>query len=164
MARQAKESLPPAPSSLQAVIEGLRAPQFLQGEKYQEQQWRADRKGVHPDIIEFEKRLIVRLAKLGIPAFAHNMMRDAAYQNALYVKGVSRAKAGQSPHGYGMAADIIHSTKAWDMTKDEWAIFGHVGAECATQAGIPIVWGGTWKRFNDPAHWELEGWRKRAGL
>lgn len=151
------------PSNLTALIEGLRAPQFLKGEKYQEQQWRAVRNGGHPDIIEFEKRLVVRLAKLGIPAFAHNMVRDAAHQNALYVQGVSKSKAGQSPHNYGMAVDVIHSLKAWDMTHDEWNIFGHVGREVAVQQGVKLTWGGDW-RFYDPAHWELAGWRKSAGL
>lgn len=120
--------------------------------------------GAHPDIIEFERVFVARLAKNhGIPVFAHNMVRDSAQQTELFVRGVSKSKAGQSPHNHGMAVDIIHSAHGWDVTLQSWAMLGHIGKEIAVQKGIKLVWGGDWK-FYDPAHWELADWRKSKAL
>lgn len=142
-------------------VAGVRNAAFLSHERYRDQNTRADRVGAHPDIVRFEKAMRKAMAKIYVPVFAHNMVRDAAHQNALYVQGVSLAKAGESPHNYGLAVDIIHSTKAWDMTREQWEIFGHVGKEVAKRQGLAIVWGGDWARFWDPAHWEMEQWRTR---
>lgn len=140
-------------------LAGIRNSAFMLTERYRDQNGRADRDGAHPEIVAFEKAMRKAMAKIYVPVFAHNMVRDAAHQNALYVQGVTKAKAGQSPHNYGLAVDIVHSTKAWDMTPEQWAIFGHVGKELALRHGIPIIWGGDWTSFPDPAHWEIANWK-----
>lgn len=131
---------------------------FLQTERYKSQQTRAIRAGCHPDIIEFERKLIKKMLKLGVPMFCHSALRDSDEQNALYVKGHSKARGGQSPHNYGLAADVVHSVKAWDLSRAQWAVVGHVGKELAASLGIKIEWGGDWE-FYDPAHWQLANWR-----
>lgn len=136
---------------------------FLLRPEYQTQQQRAVRDGAHPDIREFERKLIKRMAKKhGVPLFAHNMVRSNADQTALFVQGVSKAKAGKSPHNFGCAVDIVHSVRAWDLSRESWLMLGHIGKELANQMGVKLVWGGDWS-FYDPAHWELAEWRKLAG-
>jgi len=95
---------------------------------------------------------------MGIPLFTHCLRRTNEEQTKLYVKGRSKARAGQSPHNYAMAVDIIHGVQAWNIPPQSWRILGHIGHETAVQKGIDIVWGGDWKFF-DPAHWELGNWR-----
>lgn len=144
---------------------------FLAGQKHQAQHWRADRQGAHPGIVGhkglqitgFEKLLIRRMAKLGVPMFATEVNRSPERQDELYAAGHSKAKRGSSPHQYGCAVDIVHGVKGWDLTLRQWEIVGHVGKEISLEYGWKVVWGGDWK-FYDPAHWEMEDWReyKRA--
>lgn len=132
---------------------------FCFSQKWQDQQTRADRTDAHPDIVEFERRLISRFRKLGVPMFGHCVNRGAKEQNSLFVRGLSKARYGQSPHNFGMAVDIVHGTKAWDLTRRQWDVVGHVGKEVAAALGLKVVWGGDWD-FYDPAHWELKTWRE----
>ena len=128
-------------------------------ERYSDQQGRADRTGSDPRILEFERKLVKRARKIGVPLFAHCVIRGSADQNRLYREGRSKARAGESPHNFGCAVDLIHGTKGWNLTRNQWDIIGHIGHELAIQAGLDVVWGGDWK-FYDPAHWELADWRK----
>lgn len=132
---------------------------FLRSPRYTDQQARALREGAHPDILEFERRFITKMRKQFVPLFCHSCVRGTAEQDALFAKGVTKAQGGGSPHNYGMAVDIIHSTKAWNLHRSSWALLGHIGKEISTQSGIAVTWGGDWK-FYDPAHWELKEWRK----
>lgn len=120
---------------------------------------RADRDGAHPDILEFEKRLVTKMRKQGVPLFAHCIWRTPEQQDAAFVLGHSRAVAGESPHNFGMAADIVHGTKAWNLPPKSWDLLGHIGKEISVQSGIAITWGGDFKSLWDPAHWELKEWK-----
>lgn len=146
-----------------AALQGMANAQFLLSRNYQEQQWRADRKGAHPNILIFEKLFIRRMQNVTVPVFAHNMIRDLGHQQRLFDEGVSKAKPGQSPHQYGCAVDIVHGTKAWKLTDEQWLLMGHIGHELAGQLGIKLVWGGNdgpGDKFAwDPAHWQLANWR-----
>lgn len=141
-----------------AELRGMVDRSFCLSERYKAQQTRVPRAGSHPDLVEFERRLIARGRKLGVPLFAHCFVRSDADQNSLFVRGLSKARAGESPHNYGLAVDVVHGTKAWDLTRKQWEIIGHVGKEVAAQLGVKVEWGGDW-RFYDPAHWELANWR-----
>lgn len=127
---------------------------------------RANRAGAHPDILEFEKRMLRRMGKdLGIPMFAHCVVRSMRQQQIEFDEGDSKAQAGQSPHNYGCAIDLIHATRAWKLSEKEWLVIGHIGKEIVKQAGLAIVslaWGGDWK-FYDPAHWEIADWETVKG-
>lgn len=147
------------PDAYAAELRGMIDRSFCFSEKYGLQQARADRGGSQPEILDFERKLVKRAFKLGIPLFAHCVNRGSEEQNRLFREGRSKARAGESPHNYGAAVDIIHGTKAWVLTRKQWAIIGHLGKELAVQAGLAVTWGGDWK-FYDPAHWELTDWRK----
>lgn len=132
---------------------------FLETPKWRQQQWTANREGADEAILAFEKRMIKEMAALGVPMFAHNMVRTPQEQRAVYVQGHSNHD-GTKPYAHRKhAVDIVHSVFAWGMTRDQWAVIGHVGKECGRRLGIELVWGGDWKRPYDPAHWEIAGWR-----
>ncbi len=140
------------------ALRGMMDSAFCLSERYKDQQGRALRYGAHPDIVEFERRLVARFRKLRVPLFAHCVVRGEDEQNSLFVRGLSKARAGQSPHNYGLAVDIVHGTRAWDLSRQQWDLIGHVGHEVAAQLGVSVEWGGDWS-FYDPAHWELANWR-----
>ena len=148
--------------SLAAAMRALIDREFIRSQRYKDQQMRANREGAHPDILEFERRLVTRMRKTAVPLFCHACVRGKSEQDALYVQGVSRARGGQSAHNFGMAVDVIHGTKAWNLHRQSWALLGHIGKEIALQSGIAVTWGGDWK-FYDPAHWELREWKSLAG-
>lgn len=131
---------------------------FLASQNWQQQQWRANREGAHPFIIEFERVFIKRMAKLGVPMFGHCVIRTAEEQDNLFALGNSRARAGQSPHNFGCAVDLVHSVKAWNLDRKQWALVGHVGKEIGNRLQVKVDWGGDWD-FYDPAHWEIDLWK-----
>jgi hypothetical protein len=125
--------------------------------------------GVHPDVVQFYKAMFAACKARNIPVYAFEMLRTEERQNKLYAEGRTKAKAGQSPHQYGMAVDIVHATKYWQMSKKEWDIIGSIGKEVARRRHINVVWGGDWDgeegrpNFWDPAHWQLANWKLRKG-
>lgn len=164
--RVAPPSPPPEPVedvTFRTALMGMADARFCLGTKYREQQARASREGAHPDIVEFSDVLIRRLRVLHVPMFPYCFVRSSDEQDALYDAGFSKAVGGRSPHNYGMAVDVVHGTKAWDLTERQWGIIGHIGKEIAVQRGFKLVWGGTdhpGDKFGwDPAHWELADWR-----
>lgn len=156
---------PPVPGgeAYAVALRGMVDRPFCASQKYGEQQGRADRVGAQKQILDFERKLVRRFLNMGVPLFAHCVVRGDEEQNRLLKAGVSKAGAGESPHNYGAAVDLIHGTKAWALSREQWAIIGHVGKEVAAQAGIHVTWGGDdgpGDKFNwDPAHWELTEWR-----
>lgn len=151
----------PIEKRFQAALNAMRNPGFLKSPKYEEQQKRALRDGAHPDIIEFERKLVKRFADLGVPVFAHCVIRTSEEQLRLFNEGFSKdtPKDGLWPHK-AYAVDIIHSKLGWmDALPQGWQIIGHIGHEVAISMGIKITWGGDWKHFHDPAHFELSDWK-----
>lgn len=140
-------------------MRGLVNRKFLASENYQNQQLRAVREGASPLLLEFERVMVHRMKRLGIPMFASEVIRTAERQNDLYALGNSRAKGGQSPHQHGLAVDIVHSVRGWALDRKEWDLVIHVGFQTANSLSIKVVNGSTFTGLYDPAHWELEGWR-----
>lgn len=153
--------LPPREASPEneTVLQGLRDRAFMMGEKYAEQQLRADREGSRPEILAFYDAFQRQLRALGVPMFAHVFVRSSAEQDAAFSRGVSRAQAGQSPHNFGFAVDIVHSRRGWNLSKAEWAVIGHIGQDVASRNQMRITWGGDFKSLYDPAHWEMRNWK-----
>lgn len=120
---------------------------------------KTSRHGMHPRMVEFYLKFSNQLECRGIPMYAFEFYRSPERQNRLKEQGVSKAGAGSSPHQYGCAVDIIHSTKLWDITEKQWAVIGAIGKEVARKMNLKVVWGGDWG-FYDPAHWELANWRE----
>ena len=146
----------------------IRNEQFLATTKYQDQQWRANREGAHPRILEFSDAMVKRCRNLGVPIFPLCIVRTFEEQQSAYVRGVSRDSPadGVWPH-QAFAVDLIHSVLGYKMAERSWDILGHIGMEEAGRLGIPIRWGGDWdgdgdktdQKLWDPAHWELGHWR-----
>lgn len=113
---------------------------------------------VHPKIVEFWKAFNKACTGRKIPLLPYELFRSEQRQNSLFRKGVSKAKAGQSPHQFGCAIDIVHYPKFWNLTRKEWDVLGAIGKEVARKRNIKIEWGGDWS-FYDPAHWQLVDWR-----
>ncbi|RUV54678.1 hypothetical protein EOA85_24060 [Mesorhizobium sp. M5C.F.Ca.IN.020.29.1.1] len=147
----------------ETVLQGLRDRAFMMGERYAAQQLRADREGSRPELLAFLDAFQRQLRALGVPMFAHCLVRDSAAQDAAYAAGTSKAQAGESAHNYGCAVDLVHSRRAWDLTKREWAVIGHIGKDVAARNQLKINWGGDdgpGDNFDwDPAHWELRNWK-----
>lgn len=150
------------PNDMRDALRKLVDNDFLDHPRYQEQQWRASRKGAHLLILEFEKAMVKRCRELGIPMYAHTVVRDQDTQQRLFKEGFSKTPGTSEWAHEHCAADIVHSRYAWNLTKDQWKLLGHIGKEVAQTRGIAIVWGGDWKSPYDPAHWELAQWRERA--
>lgn len=148
------------------ALRGMVDKPFLMTQEHQEQHWRARREGAHPDIREFEKAVLRKYKKLGVPMFALYVVRTAEEQMDLYEKGTSRDSPadGLWPHKC-CAVDLIHGAKAYKLTDEQWLLLGHVGHEVAKAKGIKVEWGGDWKKPGeklgwDPAHWQLANWKK----
>lgn len=151
--------IPQVPETLKAALSAIQDPEFLTTKKYREQQWRAERKGVDPQILLFERLLVRRLHNIGVPMFASEAMRSQERQAEVYRQGHSKIKSS-GPHTVGCAVDVIHSLNGWEIPEKSWALIGHVGKEICLREGLRIRWGGDWK-FYDPAHWEREDWKTR---
>lgn len=130
--------------------------------QFRRRQIRADSTGSDRLIVEFSQALQKDLVARGIPFFAHTYVRSNEEQERLFRTGVTKARSGQSPHNHGMAVDLVHYGRYWDLTQKEWAVIGLIGKEVARKRNIAITWGGDWK-FYDPAHWELSDWKDRVG-
>lgn len=117
-----------------------------------------DQEGMHPDMIRFVKAMNKQFAQREYAMYPFELLRTPERQAKLYKQGRTKAMAGQSPHQYGCAVDIISCVKYWDLTPNQWEVIGAIGKEVARRLKIKVVWGGDWK-FYDPAHWEIENWR-----
>lgn len=116
--------------------------------------------GVHPDIVSFWKAFCVACKGRNIPVMAFEMLRTEQRQMELYAQGRTKAKAGESPHQYGLAVDVVplvNGQPTWSISKKQWDIIGAIGKEVARKRNIKIEWGGDWGW--DYAHWEIMGWR-----
>lgn len=165
MVTDVRNELPPPlpePASYADALRKLVDRNFLGSTKHRQQHLRANRAGATSDLLAFERAFCARFRKLGIPMYAHCVVRDAGEQQRLYVQGRSMARPGRSPHQYGMAVDLVHGRLHWELPRSCWEIIGHVGLEVAQQAGVKVVWGGSFEKLWDPAHWELADWRSRV--
>lgn len=149
------------PESHQQALTSLSDATFLASLKYAQQQGRADIQSAPAELVYFGRRYVALAAEYKIPLFIHCCYRSGYQQDRLFDQGHSKAEAGQSPHNYGLAVDVVHGTRAWDLSKLEWEVLGHIGREAARKTNVKVEWGGEWK-FYDPAHWQLSDWKERV--
>lgn len=86
--------------------------------------------------------------------------RSQAEQEADYVKGVSKARWGESPHDFdpSRALDWFRLTQAGGASFDStWYIA--ILNPAIIRAGL--VWGGNFKSIKDLPHVELPDWKNR---
>ncbi|MFV1531179.1 MULTISPECIES: M15 family metallopeptidase [unclassified Phaeobacter] len=147
------------PSDHHKAAKALVDHQQINSLKYRKMAHRTSWDNAHPDIIDFHRALHKELRARSYPFYAFFFFRTHAQQNALYSRGVTKAKGGQSPHNYGCAVDEIHCSRLWNLTRKEWAVIGAIGKEVARRRNIKMDWGGDWN-FYDPAHWQLSDWKR----
>lgn len=121
--------------------------------------------GVHPDLV----RVVLHAAQTpGCPRFCViEGVRTRARQAELVKQGASatlNSRHIRAPNGYGHAVDLApldasgNVSWAWPHYYPLAAAIKAAAAEC----GVPIEWGGDWRKFKDGPHWQLP-WTDYAG-
>ncbi|RJS59326.1 peptidoglycan-binding protein [Bacillus sp. PK3_68] len=131
---------------------------------------KADRrlKDVHPLLAEKARELIRQAHSKGIYILITQGLRTIAEQNELYAQGrekpgeiVTNAKGGYSYHNFGLAFDFVIASSDgtavyWnenvDTNKDgkkDWYQVGQLGKS------LGLEWGGDFRSFKDPPHFQL---------
>jgi mRNA-degrading endonuclease RelE of RelBE toxin-antitoxin system len=121
------------------------------------------------DIKDLDKRIQERVRELlntvidGYEPFITDGYRSNEEQTKLYNQGrstpgqiVTYAKAGQSPHNYGLAVDL-----AWRRPGTKEALWTlSLYKKLANKAAeLGFEWGGSWTSFKDNPHYEIKNWR-----
>ena len=121
----------------------------------------------HPLLIALFSRVIRRS---GLPNDLTVLCghRGKVEQDAAYKAGSSKLRWPKSKHNStpSLAVDVaplVDGAVTWDWThynkiapliRDEW---GKMQAEGLVPAGVSLTWGGSWVRFPDGPHWQLDG-------
>ena len=116
------------------------------------------------DLLPLVKRKADKLVKemelFGFPIRITEGYRSLERQNELYAQGrtkpgaiVTKAKAGESLHNYGVAIDVVFRKQGYDATPDQWLAMASVAE------GQGFEWGGSqvWVSagFQDKPHLEM---------
>jgi peptidoglycan L-alanyl-D-glutamate endopeptidase CwlK len=106
------------------------------------------------------RRFMARVAGRGFDVRIISGTRTYAEQDALFRQGrfgnpgpiVTHARGGRSRHNFGIAWDIgVFTDEAgYSLQADDYAEVARLGMSDALQ------WGGHWRRFPDPPHYELD--------
>jgi peptidoglycan L-alanyl-D-glutamate endopeptidase CwlK len=107
--------------------------------------------GVHPDLVKVVERAI-QITTVDFTVLEG--LRSLERQRVLVASGASQTL--NSRHITGHAVDL----GAWvDGQVDwSWPLYYKIAAamkEAANQVGVPIEWGGSWKKFPDGPHFQL---------
>lgn len=108
--------------------------------------------GVHPDL---QRVVVAAMTTTPVDFMVTEGVRSLDRQGALFRAGASRTL--RSRHLTGHAIDIaalIDGKVRWD-----WPLYERISVafkEASVSLGIPIVWGGDWKRLRDGPHYELD--------
>lgn len=112
------------------------------------------------------QQIVKAMEDAGYPAKILYCHRSAAQQRQLYAKGrtapgniVTKAGPWDSAHQYYEAVDIIHPSKAWDVSEAYWETLASCTRIVAEKFGVELEHGHDWD-FRDSAHIELKDWRK----
>lgn len=108
-------------------------------------------KGVHGDLVRVVERAI---AITPVDFRVTEGLRTAARQRQLVKAGASRTL--RSRHLTGHAVDVVALVDGkvrWD-----WPLYPPIAAamkQAARELGVPLEWGGDWKRLKDGPHFQL---------
>ncbi len=139
---------------------------------------------LHPEYRDIEILISRKVRNEGLPLVVYETKRSHKRQDELFARGSSKARGGQSPHNWGLAADRVlvpdstfwapkyRPKHPWDMGVDEdrteiinpmvfevWKQYGRLVRDAGAR------WGGLWKKPGqligwDPFHSQAHNWRK----
>jgi peptidoglycan L-alanyl-D-glutamate endopeptidase CwlK len=121
---------------------------------------------IAPALAQKIRSAAAKLEEQNIHICVYSGLRTAAEQDALYAKGrqdsghvVTNAKAGQSMHNYGLAADIVpFLSDADDANTLNWnPVSANYKAMVAALKAEGLEWGGDWIHFKDLDHFQMQG-------
>jgi peptidoglycan L-alanyl-D-glutamate endopeptidase CwlK len=81
-------------------------------------------------------------------------LRTEKRQAELFAAGASQTM--NSRHLTGHAVDL--AAKVGKEVRWDWPLYAklnEVMQEAAAEMGVPLEWGGNWKKFKDGPHWQL---------
>jgi len=117
--------------------------------------------GLHPLVADALSSTINEAKARGLRVALFCGLRKPETQDALYAQGrtvegkiVTKAKAWESWHNYGLAVDIVFKDKKgnWSWANgNDWKGLGTVGKM------FTFEWGGDWKNFPDRPHFQKTG-------
>lgn len=113
--------------------------------------------GVHPDLVKVVE-LAITLTKVDFRV--QQGVRSLAEQKKNVARGASQTLNSrhlrQGKDNLAKAVDLV-ALKGRSVSYD-WPLYYQIAdamKKAAKQLGIPIIWGGDWKRFKDGPHFEL---------
>ena len=113
--------------------------------------------GVHPDLVKVVERAI-NLTTVDFTVLEG--VRDPLRQMKLVEAGASQTMNSRhipGADGFAKAVDL----GAWvdDEVRWDWPLYHKIAAamlEAARELNVKIVWGGSWAKFRDGPHFELD--------
>lgn len=117
------------------------------------------------------QNLLMTLLEHGVDCVVTSGRRTIAEQDKLYAQGrtaigniVTKAKGGQSPHNFGLAADLCpikpntQDTLWWNAPDDIWNMMHLYGEQAGLRAGYDF------KSIKDSPHYESSNWKEAQKL
>ena len=111
--------------------------------------------------IELQKPMLNAAKDLGLTLVYSDVERTVAASNAGRAnKGSIVCKGGQSPHNYGVAADIVlfKNGKAVGVDSDLQTAFANKAKEYSNNR---IEWGGDWHKKGERHHFNIRNWESK---
>lgn len=142
---------------LQGIVEALKAMLALKTSKPQVPPIKLPVTDLLPLVKRQADKLVQEMELLNLPIRITEGYRSPERQNELYAQGrngdkrpvVTKAKAGESLHQYGVSIDVVFRKQGYDATNDQWLAMATV----AEQLGFE--WGGKWNEFVDKPHLQM---------
>ena len=130
-------------------------PSYLPHQKFNQESIRVVQ-GLHPDLL----KVVARASEISDQDFqvvpGNGGMRSKSMQRKLKEKGASRAVLGR--HTFGYAIDLVPVDAKGRVDFENLAGFDEIMRsmkQASEELGVPIDWGGSWKRLVDKPHFEL---------
>jgi len=91
------------------------------------------------------------MADAGLPVRFHEYYRGEQAQNEAFARGASKARFGQSPHNFGLAADYHFDPHGWNVPKEWWQYGDRVARYIGLESGLD---------YGDANHIQLARWKQ----
>lgn len=113
--------------------------------------------GVHPDLV----KVITRALELSPYDFiVTEGMRTIEKQRQYFAEGKSQTmKSRHLPQGDGLSHAVDVAALEDGRVSWEWSCYEAINyavQEAASEMGVTITWGGTWKTLRDGPHFQIE--------